>query len=103
METSLNKKDDEIKKLMELHSRMNNLSGGKDEKKGAAIALVVTSSTSSCSGALALSGVSFSYPSRPRVPIFRDFYLEIPAGKSTAITGGSGCGKSTLLRIAEKN
>lgn len=57
------------------------------------------STSTSSSGALALSSVSFSYPSRPRVPIFRNFSLEIPAGKSTAITGGSGCGKSTVISL----
>ena len=70
------------------------------------VALVATAASTSTSssiptsdGALALANVSFSYPSRPRVPIFRDFSLEIPAGKSTAITGGSGCGKSTAVAL----
>ena len=36
------------------------------------------------------------------MPIFRDFYLEIPAGKSTAITGGSGCGKSTVIALLSR-
>ena len=68
---------------------------------GVVVSLVASpaSTSTSSSGALALSSVSFSYPSRPRVPIFRNFSLEIPAGKSTAITGGSGCGKSTVISL----
>ena len=85
--------------------------GGKEKKEkgsGGVVALAASSVASSSSstatptslsGALALANVSFSYPSRPRVPIFRDFSLEIPAGKSTAITGGSGCGKSTVISL----
>jgi len=79
--------------------------GRGEEGGGGAVALVAASTSASASapsGALALAGVSFSYPSRPRVPIFREFSLEIPAGKSTAITGGSGCGKSTVIALLSR-
>ena len=79
--------------------------GRGEEGGGGAVALVAASTSASASapsGALALAGVSFSYPSRPRVPIFRDFSLEVPAGKSTAITGGSGCGKSTVIALLSR-
>ena len=34
--------------------------------------------------------VEFSYSSRPESIIFKDFCLEIPAGKTVALLGGSG-------------
>uniref|UniRef100_A0A7N2KZV1 Uncharacterized protein n=1 Tax=Quercus lobata TaxID=97700 RepID=A0A7N2KZV1_QUELO len=36
--------------------------------------------------------VEFSYPSRPESIIFKDFCLEIPAGKTVALLGGNGSG-----------
>ena len=50
-------------------------------------------------GELALEGVAFSYPSRPRQPIFGSLSLTIPAGTTLAVTGPSGCGKSTVLGL----
>jgi iron complex transport system ATP-binding protein len=40
--------------------------------------------------------ISFSYRTDQQ-PLFRDFWLEIPAGSTTAILGPNGAGKSTLL------
>ncbi|KAI4321364.1 hypothetical protein MLD38_034755 [Melastoma candidum] len=34
----------------------------------------------------------FAYPSRPKSPIFEDFCLPIPAGKTIALVGGNGSG-----------
>ena len=42
-----------------------------------------------------ISSLSFSYG---KVPVFRDFSLEIP-GPSAVLMGPSGCGKTTLLRL----
>ena len=53
----------------------------------------------SVTGELALEGVAFSYPSRPRQPIFAALTLTIPAGTTLAVTGPSGCGKSTVLGL----
>ena len=38
-------------------------------------------------GELALQNVSFSYPSRPDVPVLRDFSLRIPANSTAALVG----------------
>ena len=48
-------------------------------------------------GAVALEGVSFSYPSG--VPALRDLSLQIPAGETVAMVGPSGAGKSTVLNL----
>ncbi|XP_064966544.1 ABC transporter B family member 9-like [Musa acuminata AAA Group] len=46
--------------------------------------------------------VSFRYPSRPHVQIFRDLCLSIPAGKTVALVGESGSGKSTVIALLER-
>lgn len=48
---------------------------------------------------LSFSNVNFSYPSRPSVPILKDFNLTVEKGKSIAVAGGSGSGKSTLVNL----
>ena len=44
-----------------------------------------------------LKNVSFSYPSRPDIPVLDDFSFTFEAGKTTAIVGATGCGKSTIM------
>ena len=44
--------------------------------------------------------ITFSYD--PDTPLFRDFSLEAPQGRITAIVGPSGCGKSTLTKLAAR-
>ncbi|KAG1366428.1 ABC transporter B family member 19 [Cocos nucifera] len=53
-------------------------------------------------GNLEFKDVTFSYPSRPDVVIFRDFSLFFPAGRTAAVVGGSGSGKSTVVVLIER-
>ncbi|KAM3367842.1 hypothetical protein ACQJBY_016410 [Aegilops geniculata] len=53
-------------------------------------------------GNIEFKEVSFSYPSRPDVMVFRDFSLFFPAGKTAAVVGSSGSGKSTVVSLIER-
>ncbi len=44
-------------------------------------------------------GVTFTYPGAKRAAL-RDFDLELPAGRITAVVGTNGAGKSTLVKLA---
>jgi ATP-binding cassette subfamily B protein len=48
--------------------------------------------------AIRFRGVSFRYPGASRLAL-RDFDLEIPAGRITAVVGSNGAGKSTLIKL----
>ncbi|KAI4295364.1 hypothetical protein L6164_035417 [Bauhinia variegata] len=54
------------------------------------------------SGFIQLEHVSFKYPTRPDIEIFRDMCLNIPPGKTTALVGESGSGKSTVISLVER-
>ncbi len=49
--------------------------------------------------ALALRGVSFRYPSRPRHAALADVELVVRPGETVAIVGPSGAGKSTVFQL----
>ncbi|KDP21188.1 hypothetical protein JCGZ_21659 [Jatropha curcas] len=53
-------------------------------------------------GEIELKHVSFKYPTRPDVQIFRDLSLIIPSGKTVALVGESGSGKSTVVSLIER-
>ena len=53
-------------------------------------------------GSLEIEHVSFSYPARPDKPVFLDFSLSVPAGKTVALVGESGSGKSTVIQLVER-
>lgn len=57
---------------------------------------------SSVDGAIELRSVSFKYPTRPDVQIFRNLCLSIPSGKTVALVGESGSGKSTVIALIER-
>ncbi|KAH9731007.1 ABC transporter B family member 11 [Citrus sinensis] len=53
-------------------------------------------------GEIELHHVSFKYPSRPDVQVFRDLNLKIRAGKTVALVGESGSGKSTVVSLLQR-
>ena len=50
-------------------------------------------------GVLEFSNVDFCYPTRPNVPVLRDFSLAVEPGETVAVVGASGSGKSTLFSL----
>ncbi|KAL1833030.1 hypothetical protein DCAR_0103079 [Daucus carota subsp. sativus] len=53
-------------------------------------------------GEIELRHVSFKYPTRPDVQIFRDLNLTLRSGKTVALVGESGSGKSTVIALLER-
>ncbi|KAL4759215.1 ATP-binding cassette permease mdr2 [Aspergillus foveolatus] len=53
----------------------------------------------SARGPIRFENVTFSYPTRPAVPIFKNLNFEIPQGTNVAIVGPSGGGKSTIASL----
>ncbi|KAI9887145.1 MAG: ATP-binding cassette permease mdl1 [Watsoniomyces obsoletus] len=53
----------------------------------------------SARGPIRFENVSFSYPTRPAVKIFKDLDFEVPQGTNVAIVGPSGGGKSTIASL----
>ncbi|KAL0459172.1 UNVERIFIED_CONTAM: ABC transporter B family member 11 [Sesamum latifolium] len=53
-------------------------------------------------GDIVFQHVSFRYPSRPDVQIFKDLCLGIHSGKTVAIVGESGSGKSTIISLLQR-
>ncbi|XP_027350636.1 ABC transporter B family member 11-like isoform X2 [Abrus precatorius] len=53
-------------------------------------------------GEIELRHVSFKYPSRPDIQIFRDLSLTIHSGKTVALVGESGSGKSTVIALLQR-
>jgi len=57
---------------------------------------------SAVSGEIVFNDVSFAYPTRKEIPVFKGFSLTIPAGKTVALVGPSGCGKSSAVQLLER-
>uniref|UniRef100_A0A1D1Y062 ABC transporter B family member 11 n=1 Tax=Anthurium amnicola TaxID=1678845 RepID=A0A1D1Y062_9ARAE len=53
-------------------------------------------------GCLEFRHVSFCYPTRPDVPIFKDFSLAVESGQTLALVGESGSGKSTAISLLQR-
>jgi len=53
-------------------------------------------------GNIHLKHVNFTYPSRPEVPVLKDFSLKLKPGTVTALVGQSGSGKSTVVQLIER-
>ncbi|KAL8262245.1 hypothetical protein R6Q59_026294 [Mikania micrantha] len=56
----------------------------------------------SVKGEVELRHISFKYPTRPDVEIFRDLCLTIHSGKTVALVGESGSGKSTVIQLLQR-
>ncbi|CAN8295898.1 unnamed protein product [Cochlearia groenlandica] len=56
----------------------------------------------SVKGDIELRHLSFTYPARPDIQIFRDLCLTIRAGKTVALVGESGSGKSTVISLLQR-
>ncbi|KAK7259123.1 hypothetical protein RIF29_24721 [Crotalaria pallida] len=56
----------------------------------------------SIKGEIELRHVSFKYPSRLDIQIFRDLNLTIHSGKTVALVGESGSGKSTVISLLQR-
>ncbi len=52
--------------------------------------------------AIEFRNVSFSYHTRPDVPVLRKLNLKVNKGESVGIAGASGCGKSTIIALLER-
>lgn len=53
-------------------------------------------------GLIEFRNVTFSYPSRPDVIIFKRFNLRVEPGNTLALVGQSGSGKSTVVGLIER-
>ncbi|KAJ3679074.1 hypothetical protein LUZ60_017085 [Juncus effusus] len=54
------------------------------------------------SGEVEFKNIEFAYPSRLENPIFVNFNLRVPSGRTVALVGGSGSGKSTVIALLER-
>ena len=50
-------------------------------------------------GTLSLSGIYFSFPNRPSIPVLSNLSVSVAEGKSLALVGSSGAGKSTVVAM----
>jgi len=57
------------------------------------------SSEQKLTGQISFEDLSFTYPSRPEIPVLSGVSINLPAGQRTAIVGPSGAGKSTLFSL----
>lgn len=54
------------------------------------------------SGEVEFKSVEFAYPSRLENPVFVNFNLRVPSGRTVALVGSSGSGKSTVVALLER-
>ncbi|EDO45926.1 predicted protein, partial [Nematostella vectensis] len=55
----------------------------------------------SCEGAIEFKDVSFSYPTRPDIPVLDNVSFMVEPGQVVALVGPSGGGKSTCINLLE--
>lgn len=51
------------------------------------------------SGCIECENVTFSYPTRPTIPVLKKFSVSIRPGQTLALCGSSGSGKSTIVSL----
>jgi len=56
----------------------------------------------SMEGNLEFHDISFSYPTRPGVPVLNNFSVNMGANTTTALVGSSGSGKSTVVALLQR-
>jgi ABC-type transport system involved in cytochrome bd biosynthesis fused ATPase/permease subunit len=49
-----------------------------------------------------ITDVSFAYPARPDVHVFRNLTLHLDPGTTVALVGASGSGKSTVIQLLQR-
>ncbi|XP_078154321.1 putative multidrug resistance protein isoform X1 [Carex rostrata] len=54
------------------------------------------------SGEVEFRRIEFAYPSRLENPVFVNFNLRVPSGRTVALVGSSGSGKSTVVALLER-
>ncbi|KAJ3095022.1 ATP-binding cassette, sub-B (MDR TAP), member 4, partial [Phlyctochytrium bullatum] len=57
---------------------------------------------STIEGGIQFTNIDFHYPSRPDVPILKNFSLTVRPGQTVALVGPSGSGKSTIVKLLER-
>mmetsp|Transcript_49066 Transcript_49066/g.59412 ORF Transcript_49066/g.59412 Transcript_49066/m.59412 type:complete len:1407 (+) Transcript_49066:34-4254(+) len=63
---------------------------------------VVKSSSTKTTPLMVFQNVYFTYPSRPKSPIFTDLNLTLYEGETLALVGPSGHGKSSIVSLLER-
>ncbi|KAL7536533.1 hypothetical protein ACHAWF_005492 [Thalassiosira exigua] len=56
----------------------------------------------SMTGRIEFENVTFSYPTRPTMPVLKGVSLTIPPNTTTALVGSSGSGKSTIVSLLQR-
>jgi ABC-type multidrug transport system fused ATPase/permease subunit len=56
----------------------------------------------SVEGTVEFENVNFSYPSRPDVPVLKNYTLKVPPNTTAALVGSSGAGKSTVVALLQR-
>jgi ABC-type multidrug transport system fused ATPase/permease subunit len=94
-----------ISGMAELYSQLQKAIGATenlldilDEEKEV-LSQTKTKSPSCCKGNVSFKGVSFSYPTRPDVPVLKNISFDIEKGHHIALVGPSGGGKSTITAL----
>jgi len=84
-------------KLHEADSERANKTMEKESKSGSS-----KRTLESVRGEIEFDGVTFSYPTRPDVPVLKGLSFKAKPKQTVALVGESGCGKSTTVNLLER-